>query len=160
VSVSTLGPLPGLTVAPAPYAGLRLVAGAVATPALVSHVRPALVLPERETRAVLSAVAGDEASRGGTLTAGASGVQVWSGPWDEAGIPGSAVQLGAVDWTCDARNHATISRVMVTAAGLAAGHSPASILHRVLRAAGLAADPARIGTPRPPARDPFHSRHR
>ena len=35
--------------------GLRLKSGAVAVPALTSHVRPALVLPELQARALLDA---------------------------------------------------------------------------------------------------------
>jgi hypothetical protein len=142
--------------APAPT--LRLKDGVVAVPALASHVRPAQVLPERETREVLAEAARQDVGVGGRFSAGPAGVQLWDRPFDGPnGTHGSASHLGSVDWSYDTptRHYATIYRVMVTQAGVDAGESPLSVLTVVLALAGLSVDGSRISMPAPPARDPF-----
>jgi hypothetical protein len=139
-------------------AGLKLKDGAVAVPALASHVRPSLVLAERESRELLAVATREDVGVGGRFSAGPAGIQVWDGPFNGPnGTHGTAVHLGSVDWAYDtpARHYATIYRVMVTQAGVDAGESTLSIMTRVLELGGVAADGARITLPAPPARDPF-----
>lgn len=125
-----------------------------------SQVRPALVLPEREGRALLAAAGRDDVSNGGHFSAGPAGIQVWSGPWTgPGGSKGDAVHLGSVDWSYDTpvRHYITIYRVMVTAVGAQHGETAGSLLAEVLGLAGLVADGARISLPVPPPRDPFRA---
>ena len=138
--------------------GLRLKDGVVAVPALASHVRPALVLAERETRELLASAGRLDVGLDGRFSAGPAGIQVWDRPFDgPAGTHGSAVHLGSVDWSYDtpAKHYATIYRVMVTQGGVDAGETTLSILGTVLSLTGLSADGNRITLPAPPARDPF-----
>jgi len=137
---------------------VRLKEGVIAIPALASHVRPALVLAERETREVLAAAARQDVGVGGRFSAGPAGVQVWDGPFDGPnGLHGNAQHLGSVDWSYDtpAKHYSTIYRVMVTQAGVDAGQTTLSVLTVVLELAGLSADGTRITMAAPPARDPF-----
>lgn len=140
------------------YPRLTLVPNAVAKPALASHVRPALVLAERETRELLEVAAQCDVGRGGRFSAGPAGIQVWSGPFDGPnGGHGTAVHLGSVDWSYDTpvRHYATVYRAMVTANGVAAGETTETILQAVLRLAGIPMQGSNITMPAPPARDPF-----
>jgi hypothetical protein len=137
---------------------LRLADRAVAPPALASHVRPALVLPERETRELLKAAHRQDVGTNGRFAAGPAGIQVWSGPFDgPGGTHGSSEHLGSVDWSYDTptRHYAMIYRVMVTAKGIARGETTASILKTVLDLAGISSDGTRLSVPEPPRRDPF-----
>ena len=146
-------PLGGPTVA-----GLRLKEGVIAVPALASHVRPALVLAERETRELLASATRNDVGLEGRFSAGPAGIQVWDGPFNgENGTHGTAVHLGSVDWSYDtpAKHYVTIYRVMVTQAGVDAGISTLTVMSRVLELGGLAADGNRITLPAPPPRDPF-----
>ena len=138
--------------------GIRLKEGAVAIPALASHVRPALVLAERETRELLEAARRHDVGLDGRFSAGPAGIQVWDGPFDgPSGSRGTAHHLGSVDWSYDTPNKhfVTIYRVMVTQAGVDSGESTLSILSTVLDLAGLRADGTRVTLPQPPQRDPF-----
>lgn len=138
--------------------GLKLKENAVAVPALASHVRPALVLAERETRELLASASRNDVGMGGPYSAGPAGIQVWDGPFNgPSGTHGTARHLGSVDWSYDtpAKHYVTIYRVMVTQAGVDAGESTFSILQRVLGLGGLDVDGNRITLPTPPARDPF-----
>jgi hypothetical protein len=137
---------------------IRLRPHAVATPALSSQVRPAMVLQERDARRLLEAAERFDVSRGGNFAAGPAGIQVWTGPFDGPnGSHGTAHHLGSVDWSYDTpvKHYVTIYRVMVTQAGVDEGETTFSILQRVLGLGGLAADGNRITLPMPPARDPF-----
>jgi hypothetical protein len=137
---------------------VRLRPNAVARPALSSQVRPAMVLQEQAARELLESAERQDVSRGGCFAAGPAGIQVWSAPFDGAGgSHGSAVHLGSVDWSYDTpvRHYATIYRAMVTAGGVAAGETTASILGRVLALANLTVEGSRVQLPLPPARDPF-----
>ena len=137
---------------------LRLNTDAIAVPALTSQVRPALVLPERQARALLDAAGREDVSRGGCFAAGPAGIQVWSGPFDgPGGTRGSAVHLGSVDWTYDtpAKHWAMIYRAMVTQDGVTRGETTLSVLTRVLGLTGLSIEGDRVQLPTPPARDPF-----
>lgn len=128
--------------------------------ALQSQVRPALVLPEREGRALLAAASGQDVSRGGCYSAGPAGVQVWSGPWEgPLGSKGDAHHVGSVDWSYDTpvRHYITIYRVMVTSAGVEAGETTESLLTRVMGLAGLPPDGVRTVLAAPPPRDPFRA---
>lgn len=137
--------------------GLRLRPNAVAVPALSSHVRPALVLAEKESRALLEAAKSRDVSQGGIYCSSPIGIQVWDRPWDSSDAPGSAVQLGSVDWSYDSpvKHYVTIYRAMVTADGVATGASTLSVLTAVLGLTGIPVDGARISMAAPPARDPF-----
>ena len=142
----------------ATYPRLSLAPNAVAVPALASHVRPALVLAERETRELLTIAGQYDVSLGGRFAAGPAGIQVWSGPFDGPnGSHGSAVHLGSVDWSYDTpvRHYATIYRAMVTAAGVEAGETTTTILSRVLELGRVRMDGSHITMPAPPPRDPF-----
>ena len=128
--------------------------------AVQSQIRPALVLPEREARNLLGAATREDVSRGGVFSAGPAGVQVWSCPWDgPGGSHGSSIHLGSVDWSYDtpARHYITVYRVLVTAAGAAAGQTTESVLSRVLSLSGLRADGTTLAMAVPPPRDPFRS---
>ena len=128
--------------------------------AVASNVRPSIVLPDREARALLAAAERADVSAGGTYSAGPAGVQVWSGPWNGLlGSKGSARHLGSVDWSYDtpSKHYITVYRVMVTAAGAEAGLSPADLLARVLALAGVTAPSNSLQLASPPARDPFRS---
>lgn len=152
-----------LTLLREPTTPVRLIAHAVAVPALTSAVRPALVLPERQARALLEAADREDVGRGGCFAAGPAGVQVWSAPFDGAGgSKGSAVHLGSVDWTYDTpvKHWTMIYRAMVTQEGVARGETTASILGRVLGLTGLTVEGDRVQLAEAPRRDPFHSRHR
>ena len=134
--------------------------GAPVELAVASNVRPSIVLPDREARALLAAAERDDVSAGGTYSAGPAGVQVWSGPWDGLlGSKGSARHLGSVDWSYDtpSRHYITVYRVMVTTSGAEAGLSPADLLARVLGLAGVTAPSDSLQLASPPARDPFRS---
>jgi len=125
-----------------------------------SDVRPSIVLPDREARALLAAADREDVSAGGTYSAGPAGVQVWSGPWDGLlGSKGSAQHLGSVDWSYDtpSRHYITVYRVMVTVAGAAAGLSSSDLLERVLGLAGVTAPSDALRLAVPPPRDPFRS---
>ena len=129
--------------------------------ALESLVRPALVLPEREGRALLLAAQREDVSRKGCYSAGPAGVQLWSGPWEGlGGSRGDAVHLGSVDWSYDTpvKHYITIYRVLVTAEGVQAGESTHSVLTQVLGLAGLDASGQVLAMPVPPPRDPFRSK--
>ncbi len=147
-----------LTLGSAQTHGLRLKDGAVAIPALSSHVRPALVLAERETRELLAAANLYDVGADGRYSAGPAGIQVWDGPFNgPGGSHGTARHLGSVDWSYDtpAKHYVTIYRAMVTQAGCDCGETPLSILTAVLGLSGISADGNRITMPTPPARDPF-----
>lgn len=142
----------------APPPVVRLKATAVAVPALASHVRPALVLAERESRELLRAAAAQDVGSGGCFAAGPAGIQVWNQPFDGPnGTHGNARHLGSVDWSYDtpAKHYVTIYRAMVTQAGVDAGETTLSILSLVLGLGGLPVEGARITMPLPPPRDPF-----
>jgi hypothetical protein len=136
---------------------VQLKPNAVARPALASAVRPALVLAERQARALLDAAAANDVSRGGLFSTSPACVQVWDRPWDSLAAPGSAVHLGSVDWSYDTpvKHYVTIYRAMVTDAGNSAGESTLSVLGRVLALTGIPLDGARVTMAAPPARDPF-----
>lgn len=139
-------------------AGLTLKNEAVAVPALTSQVRPALVLPELQARALLDAAGREDVSSRGCFSAGPAGIQVWSGPFDGPdSARGSATLLGSVDWTYDtpAKHWALIYRAMVTQEGIEAGETTTSVLARVLALTGLGIEGDRVQLPRPPVRDPF-----
>jgi hypothetical protein len=136
---------------------LQLKPNAVAVPALSSQVRPALVLAERQARALLDAAAANDVSKGGLFTTTPACIQVWDRPWDGPDSPGAAVHLGSVDWSYDTpvKHYVTIYRAMVTAKGNDAGETTLSILGKVLSLTGIPLDGARVTMPAPPARDPF-----
>ena len=128
--------------------------------AVQSQIRPALVLPEREARNLLSAATREDVSRGGVFSAGPAGIQLWSGAWDgPGGSHGSAVHLGSVDWSYDtpARHYITVYRVLVTAAGADRGLNTESVLSEVMALGGLTSEGATLVMAVPPPRDPFRS---
>ena len=134
--------------------------GAPVAVAIASNVRPSIVLPDREARALLAAAERRDVSSGGTFSAGPAGVQVWSGPWDGLlGSKGSARHLGSVDWSYDtpSRHYITVYRVMVTAAGAEAGLAPADVLAQVQDLGGVTAPADALRLAVPPPRDPFRS---
>lgn len=138
--------------------GLRLRSEAVAVPALTSQVRPALVLPELQARALLDAAAREDVANGGCFSAGPAGIQLWSGPFNGPdGRKGTAVHLGSIDWTYDtpAKHWALIYRAMVTQDGIEHGETTLSVLTRVLGLTGLSIEGDRVQLPTPPVRDPF-----
>ena len=128
--------------------------------AVASQVRPSIVLPDREARALLIAAEHHDVSKGGCFSAGPAGIQIWSGPWTGLlGSKGDASHQGSVDWSYDTptRHYVTIYRVMVTAKGAASGLRPEDLLARVLALAGVVAPGATLSLAVPPPRDPFRS---
>ena len=128
--------------------------------AVASHVRPSIVLPDREARALLVAAEREDVAENGSFSAGPAGVQVWSGPWNGLlGSKGSAEHLGSVDWSYDTptRHYITIYRVMVTARGAASGLTPGDLLTRVLALADIVAPADAVRLAVPPPRDPFRA---
>jgi hypothetical protein len=102
-----------------------------------------LVFPEEQAVRLLAAAEEQDVAAGGVFSAGPTGVQVWSEPWNgDGGTRGSSVQLGSVEWTANAptRSYITIHRCLVTQAGRALGIEPADLLKRVLDLAGLPSD--------------------
>jgi hypothetical protein len=155
MSVSAL-PLVG-----GPTAPVRLIDTAVAVPALLSHIRPALVLAEDDTRQLISSADQQGVRAGGCFLAGPIGIQLWSGPFDGPdGTPGTSMHLGTVDWSYDTpvKHYATVYRSIVTAAGVHAGETTASVLARVLVLCGISASGDRVTMPVAPPRDPFRRR--
>ena len=140
-----------------PPTSIQLKPNAVAVPALASHVRPALVLAERQARALLEAAAINDVTRGGLFTTNPACIQVWDRPWDGPNEAGTAVHLGSVDWSYDTpvKHYVTIYRAMVTDSGHAINETTLSILGRVLALTGIPLDGARVSMAAPPARDPF-----
>ncbi len=140
------------------HRSFRLTRPGPAAPPVARQVRPAIVLPDREARALLTAADGADVSRGGCFSAGPAGVQVWSGPWDgPIGSHGSAEHLGSVDWSYDtpSRHYITVYRVLVTSKGMSVGLTPSHVLQKVLDLAGVVASPDALAMAAPPARDPF-----
>ena len=126
-------------------------------PRQTSQVQPDVVMTADRARALLAAAARRDVSAGGSLSAGPAGIQVWSGPWDAPdGRAGSAVHLGSVDWSWETpAHHVTVYRVLVTAAGAAAGLTPAGLLERVLRLDGQTTSVSLSEAAVPLPRDPF-----
>jgi hypothetical protein len=144
-----------------PTSQVRLLDTAVAVPALLSHIRPALVLSEDDTRGLIQAADAQGVRSGGCFLAGPIGIQLWSAPFGGPdGTPGSAEHLGTIDWSYDTpvKHYATIYRAIVTASGVAAGETTASVLARVLALCGINAGGDRVTVPIPPPRDPFRRR--
>jgi hypothetical protein len=136
---------------------VRLVDTAVSRPALISHIRPAVVLSEADTRRLMDAADQNGVHHGGLFLAGPVGIQLWSKPFDGPnGTAGSSEHVGTVDWTYNSpiKHYATIYRSIVTSSGILAGETTASILARVLALCGINADD-RVTMPIPPPRDPF-----
>jgi hypothetical protein len=144
-----------------PATPVRLIDTAVAVPALLSHIRPAIVLSDADTRRLMEAADRSGVRAGGSFFAGPIGIQLWSGPFDGPdGTPGTSQHLGTVDWSYDTpvKHYATIYRAIVTSAGVAAGETTASVLARVLALCGISAAGERVTVPIPPPRDPFRRR--
>lgn len=142
------------------HRSFRLTRPTPASPSIATQVRPAIVLPDREARALLAAAERQDVSRGGCFSAGPAGIQVWSGPWNGLlGRHGDAQHLGSVDWSYDTptRHYITVYRVLVTTQGNSAGETPQSLLDRVLALAGVEAPRDALSLPVPPPRDPFRS---
>lgn len=142
------------------HRSFRLTRPGQAVTSVATQVRPAIVLPDREARALLAAAERADVSRGGDFSAGPAGIQVWSGPWNGLlGRHGDARHLGSVDWSYDTptRHYITVYRVLVTTEGLDAGETPQTLLDRVLALAGVEAPKDALALPLPPPRDPFRS---
>ena len=126
--------------------------------AAARQVRPAIVLPDREARALLAAAEREDVGAGGCFSAGPAGVQVWSEAWNgRLGSRGTSEHHGSVDWSYDtpSRHWITIYRVLVTAKGEAAGATPESVLERVLALTDVQPPRGHLRLLDPPARDPF-----
>ena len=122
------------------HRSFRLTKPGQAVTSVATQVRPAIVLPDREARALLSAAERADVSNGGCFSAGPAGIQVWSGPWNGLlGRHGDARHLGSVDWSYD-----TPTRHYIT-------------VYRVLALAGVEAPKDALALPVPPPRDPFRS---
>lgn len=140
--------------------GLRLKAHAIAVPAKLAHLSPALVIGPPESSALLAAISAQDVARGGRLAFLQVGVQLWDRPFAAPGTPGEARLLGSVDWGLDSpsKGYVSVYRAMVTAIGEQAGVAPAQMLTSVLALASLRIEPERIGPAAAPAQDPFRRR--
>jgi hypothetical protein len=99
-----------------------------------------LVFPQEQAVRLLRAAEEQDVAAGGVFSAGPTGVQVWSEPWNgDGGTRGTSVHLGSVEWTANApaRSWITIHSCMVTQAGRARGIEPTDLLKRVLDLAVL-----------------------
>jgi hypothetical protein len=137
-------------------------------PRTTTQTGPDLVLPADRVRDLLAAARAQDVSRGGCLSAGPAGVQLWSGPWDAPdGRAGSALHLGSVDWSWDTPVHhyVTVYRVLLTAEGARRGLTPEAVLDSVLGSVlGSAVRASQRGVPAPAVaarvplpRDPFRA---
>jgi hypothetical protein len=127
---------------------------------IARQIRPAMVLPERDVRAVVAAAQREDITCGGRFSVGPAGVQVWSKTWDgPVGSHGDAELVGSVDWSYNTPvlAYATIYRVLVTAKGVAVGETTESIMAAVLALGGLTVSPEKQVAIVPPPRDPFRS---
>jgi len=148
---------------PVQHRSFRLTRPGAAPAALATQVRPSIVLPDREARALLAGAERADITRDGCFSAGPAGVQVWSGPWNGMlGTRGTAEHLGSVDWSYDTptRHYITIYRVLVTAKGSAHCLTAEDVLDRVLALAGVQASGNSTALPVPPSRDPFRAAQR
>lgn len=145
---------------PVQHRSFRLTRPGAAPAAVATQVRPSIVLPDREARALLAGADRADITRDGCFSAGPAGVQVWSGPWNGLlGTRGSAEHLGSVDWSYDtpSRHYITIYRVLVTARGTAARLSAEDVLGQVLALAGVEIPGQTAQLVVPPPRDPFRA---
>lgn len=129
-------------------------------PRQVSTVLPDVVLPADRARVLLTAARDADVSRGGALSAGPAGIQLWSGPWDAPdGRAGTAEHLGSVDWSWDtpSTHYVTVYRVLVTLAGAARGLTAERLLQRLLELDGRPSQAVAAPPALPLPRDPFKS---
>jgi hypothetical protein len=142
VSVTTLAGRPGTSSSPRlAHRSFRLTRPSRA--ALICELRPPIVLEEPAARLLLAIAGGEDVCAGGTYSAGADGIEIWSAPWDGRGSrPGTSELLSTVSWAWRP-DHGTLTllTVGITVAGLGAGQSVSDVLFQVLDLPGK---------PRPP----------
>lgn len=125
-------------------------------------IRPAAVLPTAAARAILTALADADVSRGGVWNASTTLWQRYDHAWDGVGgMRGAAVVVGTIAVMYDhPRPHEiTIYKVSVADAGVAQGWTTEKLCDDALRHAGLTlASCPRADLLSPPTTDPFHDR--
>ncbi|HVE98000.1 MAG TPA: hypothetical protein VNA12_02345 [Mycobacteriales bacterium] len=122
-------------------------------------IRPAAVLPTSAARAILTALADMDVSRGGVWNASTTLWQRYDHTWDgAAGMRGGAVMLGtiAVMYDHPRMHEITIYKVSVAEAGVDQGWTTESLCDDALKHAGLTlATCPRAPLAAPPTADPF-----
>ena len=114
------------------------------------------------TRAILTALADADVSRGGLWNASTTLWQRYDHKWDGVGgMRGDAVMMGTIAVVYDhPRPHEiTIYKVSVTDAGIEQGWTTERLCDDALQHAGLTLESCpRAGLQAPPTPDPFHDR--
>jgi hypothetical protein len=122
-------------------------------------IRPAAVLPAEAATRIVVALEERDVSNGGVWNATPTLWQRYDRPWDGAGLTrGSAVLVGsiAVAYETPVRDHITLYRANVTAAGHEAGWTVDALCDEALAYGGLTlAGCPRATLQEPPAFDPF-----
>jgi hypothetical protein len=124
-------------------------------------IRPAAVLPERAAQLILSALNGQDVSRGGVWNTTTTLWQRYDRPWDgPLGSRGNSVLIGsiAVIYGTPTRGSITVYRAAVTGEGLSLGWTTDALCDEAFAYAGLTlASCPRAALQQPPRRDPFRS---
>jgi hypothetical protein len=122
-------------------------------------IRPAAVLPERAAQLILSALNGQDVSRGGVWNTTTTLWQRYDRPWDgPLGSRGNSVLIGsiAVIYGTPTRGSITVYRAAVTGEGLTLGWTTDALCDEAFAYAGLTlASCPRAALQQPPRRDPF-----
>jgi len=122
-------------------------------------IRPAAVLPERAAQLIMSALNGQDVSRGGIWNTTTTLWQRYDRPWDgPLGSRGNSVLIGsiAVIYGTPTRGSITVYRAAVTGEGLALGWTTDALCDEAFAYAGLTlASCPRAALQQPPRRDPF-----
>lgn len=122
-------------------------------------IRPAAVLPERAAQLIMSALNGQDVSRGGIWNTTTTLWQRYDSPWDgPLGSRGNSVLIGsiAVIYGTPTRGSITVYRAAVTGEGLALGWTTDALCDEAFAYAGLTlASCPRAALQQPPRRDPF-----
>jgi hypothetical protein len=124
-------------------------------------IRPAAVLPERAAQLILSALNGQDVSRGGVWNTTTTLWQRYDRPWDgQLGSRGNSVLIGsiAVIYGTPTRGSITVYRAAVTGEGLDLGWTTDALCDEAFAYAGLTlANCPRAALQQPPRRDPFRA---
>lgn len=128
-------------------------------PGVQAVIRPAAVLPERAAREILTALHGQDVSRGGIWNTTTTLWQRYDRPWDgPLGSKGASLLIGsiAVVYGTPTRGSITVYRASVTEDGIQAGWTTDSLCDEAFAYAGLnLANCPRAALQPPPQRDPF-----
>ena len=116
-----------------------LAAAAYGEGSVTEVIRPAAIIPERETRAILAGLADRDVSAGGLWRAEPQRWQRYDRPWDGRDEPGAAELLGTIQvvYGAPTRFEVTVYRVTVTPRGEVDGWTVAGLCDEALELGGL-----------------------